>query len=376
MPVTGGPRPQLDSDAKAVIDLARIGLRGDSDSVRAYVRRLLRDRSGSKDVVTKELARLVASDQPWKSVFRAQAAVPREEEANLALLRVESGDPAVPYLADSATLALDRILEEHRRVEELTSAGLSPSRTLLLTGPPGTGKTMAARFLASSLERPLLVLDLAALMSSLLGKTGQNLRAVLDFARQQPALLLLDEFDALAKRRDDDTDIGELKRIVNVLLLELERWPAGGLLIAATNHPELLDRAVERRFDAIVRFTLPDEEVRASIISALTPGALEPRLIRAVAAATTGLSGADLTRLVENSRRRTVLRATSLDKEVVAEVLAQLQSMPDDRDARYRFARLASGNAGMSRRSIGRLLGISHPTVAKMLSSNGSVADS
>ena len=90
---------------------------------------------------------------------------------------------------------------------------------------------MAARYLAGALDLPLITMDLAGAISSLLGKTGQNLRQALDFARERSCVLFLDEFDALAKRRDDDTDVGELKRIVNVLLLELERWPDSGLLV-------------------------------------------------------------------------------------------------------------------------------------------------
>jgi len=94
-------------------------------------------------------------------------------------------------------------------------------------------------------------------MSSFLGKTGSNIRVVLDFARRQPCVLLLDEFDAITKRRDDSAEIGELKRLVTVLIQAIDEWPADGLLVAATNHPELLDPAIWRRFDRVVEFPLP-----------------------------------------------------------------------------------------------------------------------
>ena len=103
--------------------------------------------------------------------------------------------------------------------------------------------------LASRIGVPLVSIDLASVVSSFLGTSGRNIRVAFDYAKSGQCVLLLDEFDALAKRRDDDTDIGELKRIVNVVLLELDRWPDTSLLVAATNHPQLLDPAVGRRFD-------------------------------------------------------------------------------------------------------------------------------
>ena len=130
--------------------------------------------------------------------------------------------------------------------------GLSPTRSAIFVGPPGVGKTLTARWLASQLGVPLYVLDLTAVMSSLLGRSGTNLRAALDFAKRSPCVLLLDEIDAIAKRRSDDTDIGELKRLVTVILQEVDEWPATGLLLAATNHAELIDPALWRRFDLVI----------------------------------------------------------------------------------------------------------------------------
>ena len=146
---------------------------------------------------------------------------------------------------------LGRFLNEWKKREELLAEGILPPRSLLLKGPPGTGKTMFAKWLSGELKLTFVTLDLASSISSYLGKTGMNLRRALDYARANQCLLLLDEFDAIAKRRDDATEVGELKRIVNVLLKELEDWPSHSLLIAATNHPELLDPAISRRFDRV-----------------------------------------------------------------------------------------------------------------------------
>src|SRR5665213_3572636 len=129
-----------------------------------------------------------------------------------------------------------------------------------LYSPPGVGKTLAARWIARELHRPLLTLDLSAVMSSFLGRTGANVRHVLDYAKGVDCVLLLDELDSIAKRRDDASDVGELKRLVTVLLQEIDDWPSTGLLIAATNHSDLLDPAVWRRFEMRVNFPMPGDE--------------------------------------------------------------------------------------------------------------------
>ena len=163
-----------------------------------------------------------------------------------------------------------QLLDERGAEDKLASLGLAPTRSLLLTGAPGVGKTLTARWIARELNRPLLLLDLSAVMSSFLGRTGNNLRYVLDYAKSVPCVLLLDELDALAKRRDDTIEVGELKRLVTVLLQELDDWPPTGLLVAATNHPDLLDPAIWRRFDLTIEIPLPqDELIEKAIVAQL-----------------------------------------------------------------------------------------------------------
>lgn len=142
-----------------------------------------------------------------------------------------------------------RLIEEQQRAELLRSYGLAPRHRLLLVGPPGNGKTSVAQGLAHDLMVPLLVVRYEGLIGSYLGETASRLRKVFDYARQRACVLFLDEFDTVGKERGDIHETGEIKRVVSTLLLQMDHLPAHVVIVTATNHPELLDRAVWRRFE-------------------------------------------------------------------------------------------------------------------------------
>jgi SpoVK/Ycf46/Vps4 family AAA+-type ATPase len=277
-----------------------------------------------------------------------------------------------PILPQEVAAELEQIVVERDRRRDLEIAGLVPTRTALLTGPPGVGKTLSARYLAHRLGLPLHRVDLSLLMSSYLGKTGQNLRAAIIEARETPSVLLVDEFDAIAKRRDDPGDVGELKRIVNVLLLELEEWPSTSLLIAATNHPELLDRAIWRRFERVITIDLPNDEARRAVISReiLKHGrAVAEKTLRGVSDALAGYSASDLVTLVRAAVRRAVLSSDEhLDRFLMDASLERLLARAaKDPDARLLYSKIAHGELGMSQREIALRLNVTHVTVGRDL---------
>ncbi|MDF5612706.1 ATP-binding protein, partial [Vibrio parahaemolyticus] len=154
---------------------------------------------------------------------------------------------------------IEDVLEEHRREDVLRSYGMVPAEKILFFGPPGCGKTLTAESMAYELERPLAIVRLDSLVSSFLGETAANLRKVFDFIAKHKLLVLFDEFDALGKERDDGSEHGELRRVVNAVLQMMDSYDGKSTIIAATNHEQILDSAIWRRFDEIVEFPEIDQ---------------------------------------------------------------------------------------------------------------------
>ncbi len=156
--------------------------------------------------------------------------------------------------------ALKRVLDEQKKFELLRQNNLFPRKKLLLVGPPGCGKTMSARVLASELGLPLFVIRLDGLISRYMGESISKLRLIFDAMHQIRAIYLFDEFDSIGTTRGQGNDVGEIKRVLNTFLLQIEKDDSNSLIIAATNLPETLDKALFRRFDDIIQYPLPDKE--------------------------------------------------------------------------------------------------------------------
>ncbi len=202
-------------------------------------------------------------------------------------------------------------------------------------------------------------------MSSLLGRTGNNLRLVFDYARDHEAVLLLDEIDGLAKRRSDEADVGELKRLVTGILQEVDSWPDTGLLLAATNHPELVDPALWRRFDAVLTFAASDPKLVAAAIQrflgpdANTFGPVIPWMV----ATLRGLSLSEVERTVAAIRRRALLEMVN-PKELVLELAEQRIDLLDKADRQTLAIELARSDT-LSHNQINALTGVARDTIRK-----------
>lgn len=245
--------------------------------------------------------------------------LPHDKETGAALVRVlfpEDNTAEVPVLSIALSEAISDLLAEWKRADELARLGTAPHTRCLLYGAPGVGKTNLARYLARQLELPLVEARLDGLVSSFLGTTARNIGALFDFANRYRCALFLDEFDAIAKARDDAQEVGEIKRVVNSLLQSIDARNGRGLTLAATNHEHLLDAAVWRRFEARIEVPKPGDDARSAMldrfVKPLRLSDVERRLLVWV---TEGMSGADVEALVIGGKRFFVLHGDGIQTD-------------------------------------------------------------
>ncbi len=235
-------------------------------------------------------------------------AQPKGELADL--LSARYSDVLLSSMVLNANLRdrLKRVVQEQRQQEKLRSRGLLPRRKLLLVGPPGSGKTMTAAALAGELKLPLFTVRYDGLIGKLMGETASRLRLVFDAIASQRGVYFFDEFDAIGTQRAGPNDVGEIRRVLNSFLQFIEDDNGQSLIIAATNHPELLDRALARRFDDVIVYSLPDSEVAYGILRNRL-ATFDTRAVdwEGVLNAAVGLGQADLARVADEAAKVAVL---------------------------------------------------------------------
>ena len=233
---------------------------------------------------------------------------PRGELSNLLSVQVPTTRLGDMALSTALAERLQRILIEQRQQKTLREHDLSPRRKILLIGPPGAGKTLTASALAGELHLPLFTILLEGLITRFLGETAAKLKLVFDAVRQTKGVYLFDEFDALGAHRNQVNDVGEIRRVLNSFLQLLDKDDSQSLIVAATNHPEMLDRALFRRFDDVIEYKLPDSEIAREILTRkLSAFRIEDLCWQKLLAETEGLSHAELVRASDEAAKRAVL---------------------------------------------------------------------
>jgi len=271
-----------------------------------------------RDMVDK--AKLRRSRKP--SDAPTPLAQPRGELASLITVSYPKTRLADIALDAKTRGRIERILLEQRQRDRIREHGFAPQRKILLVGPPGTGKTMTASVLAGELAFPLFTIQLHGLITKFMGETAAKLRLIFDALEQTRGVYLFDEFDALGGERAASNDVGEIRRVLNSFLQFLEQDQSDSLVIAATNHAKLLDRALFRRFDAVIEYQLPSVAIAKEVMQGRL-ALLDTREVdwENAAEAADGLSHADVTRACEQAAKNVIL---AYSKEIKTDDLVEV----------------------------------------------------
>lgn len=253
-----------------LISLVKAGSSGDTKTVRSTAEAIIaEERSKQHNVLADRLARAIQAngngasptffttgDPALKARDFISEVIPRRKIEDL-------------FLSVACRTIVSQLIEEQHRSDLLRSHALEPRHRILLVGPPGNGKTSLAEAIAESLGISFFVVRYESMIGSYLGETATRLKRVFDYARTTPCVLFFDEFDAIGKERGDIHETGEIKRVVTSLLMQVDELPSYTVVIAATNHSELLDRAVWRRFQLRLDLPMPNEKEIAAFIEKL-----------------------------------------------------------------------------------------------------------
>lgn len=298
-----------------IIKIIEGGLANDKEKVINYASVLANNlEKQGESSLAKKIKSTLSQKKGTLTSLDSFAAKPVDTESRMDIVEVTYPQIEASQIVLSKYIqeAIYSFIESYNRRDILLKSGFSASNSLLLYGPPGCGKTTVAQFVSSITELPLVTARLDGLVSSLLGSTAKNIRKIFDYASRRECILFLDEFDVVAKLRDDKNELGELKRVVNSLIQNIDSFSDDSILIAATNHQELLDPAIWRRFTTVIALEKPQKEEINQLLHIILDGKSTsflsiPKKLDYIEDALIGLSHSDIKTIIFNAMRDVIL---------------------------------------------------------------------
>lgn len=368
--------------SKLVIDLVVAHCSGDEDLFEKALNNLSNDEEKKGNLLlstslkkaynlqnsTRKIEKNIQKSNSFDS--QSMAFLPKDKDSTLDLIEIIN--PTISFndvaLTDKTLEALSQVITERKMTDQLLQKGISPTNRLLFCGPPGCGKTLTAKAIAGEMGLPIAYVKLDGLVSSYLGQTGTNIRKIFDYVKDKDVVLFLDEFDAIAKKRDDSNELGELKRVVTTLLQNLDEMPSNVFLIAATNHQHMLDPAIWRRFNLAVLLELPNVTQRKKIIENKLENVsiFSKKQIEMLIKLTEGMNGSQIVTFIESLIRHSILNklVNNFESKDIANIWLNHTSLflSEESDA-YIVALKSLNYNGISMRDIEKISGIPKSTL-------------
>jgi DNA polymerase III delta prime subunit len=364
-------------DSDRLVELLDAALSADYARVRRVggeLAKLCRDQG--QEATAKHLQSFIRRKGVPLQTSGIQQSMPVDGASRLPLLEEAPWASSPVFLNSDTEITIKRFLSDVHNSDVLRNGGLLTRFGLMLSGPPGTGKTLLASHIAAQLQRPFFVARLDSLISSRLGETAKNIRQLFDFAPARGAVLFLDELDAIAKMRDDRHELGELKRVVNTVIQGLDSLDDQAVVIAATNHPQLLDAAIWRRFPYRCDMARPQFETRKALwLHFLYEGSnSKARRAEILSRLSEHFTGADIENVALATRRLALLNSIELPEEHLLLAITQAhppniefpELTPIDRENKRRLVRLITAKDGVSKTELAKMMRVSR----KMISEN------
>lgn len=292
------------------------GLLGDREKVKNYATVLADNLEQEGEIaLAKKVRTVLMKRRPEFTSLDSFSTKPVDTESRMDIVEISNPQISKDQLVLSKYIEdeLNSFVECYHMRDDLLKAGLEISNSLLLYGPPGCGKTTVAQYISSITNLPLVTARLDGLISSLLGSTAKNIRKIFDYVAKRECILFLDEFDVIAKLRDDKNELGELKRVVNSLIQNIDSLNNNSILIAATNHHELLDPAIWRRFSKVMTLERPQKDEISRLLMLLLIGypcdfQNNDKKMEQVICAFEGFSHSNIKTVIKNAIRDSIIK--------------------------------------------------------------------